>query len=455
MITYRILIIDDDDGHRQGMILMLQETGYRVDGAADARTAMQMIKNTAYDLVITDYRMQEIDGIQLIKMINDHDPLLKCIMVTAHSSVKSAVQAMHLGALDYIEKPFNTDTFKSIVARAVENSGRLLRKDGSPAVPGGYLHFGDIVGKSRPLKQVLKRVQDISDIDVPVLISGDSGTGKELFAQAIHKSSKRAGKPFVPVNTGAITRDLILSELFGHEKGSFTGALERKKGKFEEADGGTLFLDEISSMGEPVQIALLRVLESGQITRVGGSGEIPVDVRIIAATNMNLHDLISARKFREDLYYRLNVYNIDLPPLRERNDDIMLIARYYLQKFNTEYNRNVNDFSEEAQQVFLNYPWPGNIRELRNVVLRSMIEAKDTIRKKDLPPMMLKSGSTGNEIRFPAGTPLPDIERATIVETLIMARGNKLKTAGLLGLSRRSLYNKIEEYNIEEHEYKK
>ncbi len=455
MITYRILIIDDDDGHRQGMILMLQETGYRVDGAADARTAMQMIKNTAYDLVITDYRMQEIDGIQLIKMINDYDPLLKCIMVTAHSSVKSAVQAMHLGALDYIEKPFNTDTFKSIVARAVENSGRLLRKDGSPAVPGGYLHFGDIVGKSRPLKQVLKRVQDISDIDVPVLISGDSGTGKELFAQAIHKSSKRAGKPFVPVNTGAITRDLILSELFGHEKGSFTGALERKKGKFEEADGGTLFLDEISSMSEPVQIALLRVLESGLITRVGGSGEIPVDVRIIAATNMNLHDLISARKFREDLYYRLNVYNIDLPPLRERNDDIMLIARYYLQKFNAEYNRNVKDFSEEAEQVFLNYPWPGNIRELRNVVLRSMIEAKDTIRKKDLPLMMLKSGSTGKEIRFPAGTSLPDIERATIIETLIMARGNKLKTAGLLGLSRRSLYNKIEEYNIEEHEYKK
>jgi two-component system response regulator HydG len=375
-------------------------------------------------------------------------------MVTGYSSVEHAVEAMHLGALDYIPKPVNPVKLKEVIARALSAPGMSSNAKANKSIPDRYIHFDEIIGKSKPLKQILKRVQEISDIDVPVLISGESGTGKELFARAIHKSSARKENSFVAVNTGAISKDLILSELFGHEKGSFTGAVDRKQGKFEEADGGTLFLDEISSMSESVQIALLRVLESRVITRVGGSGEIPVDVRIIAATNRDLTRMIAEERFRDDLYYRLNVYNIELPPLRDREEDIMLIARSYLAKFNKEYNRNVKDFDQTALNIMQSYTWPGNIRELRNVVLRSMIESKDLIRKKNLPRLIQKGGQPGQEIRFPAGTPLPEIERASIIETLKLVRGNKLKAAEMLGLSRRSLYNKLEEYEIEEHEYK-
>lgn len=454
MTKQRLLIIDDDDIHREGMVILLQDEGYRVDEADDARSAMRMIENTTYDLVITDYKMQEIDGMQLLKMINDFDPLLKVIMVTGYSSIEDAVKAIHLGAIDYIAKPVNPAKLKEIVSRAISVAGGSDRAPQTAAIPDRYIHFDEIIGKSRSLKNVLKRVREIADIDVPVLISGESGTGKELIARAIHRSSGRKDNAFVAVNTGAISKDLILSELFGHEKGSFTGAHDRKKGKFEEAHGGTLFLDEISTMQESVQIALLRVLESNVITRVGGSGEIPVDVRVIAATNTDLNSLISEGTFRDDLYYRLNVYNIDLPPLRERGEDILIIAHYYLEKFNREYNKKISGFEEEAEKLLLSYPWPGNIRELRNVVIRSMIESKNAVRKKDLPIMVQRGLQPGQEIRFPAGTPLPDIERASIIETLKLARGNKLKAAEILGLSRRSLYNKIEDYDIKEHEYK-
>jgi len=454
MIEQRLLVIDDDDAHREGMVLLLQDEGYSVHEADNARSAMQMIESSNYDLIVTDYKMQEIDGMQLLKMINDYDPLLKVIMVTGYSSIEHAVEAVHLGALDYIPKPVNPVKLKEVIARALAKPGISSGEQEKGSVPDRYIHFDEIIGKSKPLKQIIKRIQEISDIDVPVLVSGESGTGKELFARAIHKSSSRGRNNFVAVNTGAIAKDLILSELFGHEKGSFTGAVDRKHGKFEEAHGGTLFLDEISTMSEAVQIALLRVLESRVITRVGGSGEIAVDVRIIAATNRDLTRMIAEEKFRDDLYYRLNVYNIELPPLRDRGEDIMLIARSYLDKFNKEYNRNVKDIDENAEKIMQSYTWPGNIRELRNVVLRSMIDSKDLIRKKNLPEIMQKGGQPGQEIRFPAGTPLPEIERASIIETLKLSRGNKLKAADMLGLSRRSLYNKLEEYSIEENEYK-
>ena len=285
------------------------------------------------------------------------------------------------------------------------------------------------------------------------MIYGESGTGKELVARALHNASSRKSGPFIAVNTGAIARDLISSELFGHEKGAFTGATDSKKGKFEEADGGTLFLDEISSMSEQVQIALLRVLETNQIERLGSNRTIPVNVRIVAATNVNLEDLIGEGKFREDLYYRLNVYNIELPPLRERQEDIPLIVDYYIDRFNRQYGKRIAGVDEEAMRCLSEYTWPGNIRELRNLVLRSMISAREVIKKKDLPEAVAKGTKPGQEIRIQAGTPLPDIERMSIIKTLQMARGNKLKAAEMLGISRRSLYNKLEEYNIDEEEY--
>jgi two-component system response regulator HydG len=442
----RLLVIDDDDAHREGMALLLEDEGYLVDQAEGAERAMELIRRHAYDLVITDYKMQKIDGMELLKMINDYDPLLKVIMVTGYGSIEHAVQALHLGALDYMPKPIDPVKLKDVVRRALKSQGwKYPPKTDIP------LFFGEIVGQSKPIKQVAQRIRKIANIDVPVLISGESGTGKELVARAIHNASYRKDKPFVAFNTGAIARDLIISELFGHEKGAFTGASEQRKGKFEEADGGTLFLDEISTMSESTQIALLRVLETGQIERVGSARSINVNVRIVAATNVDLQELIKQKKFREDLYYRLNVYGIDLPPLRERRSDIPLLASYFMQEFNKKYKTNVETIDPKTLEILQNYQWPGNIRELRNVIVHAMIQAKEKILPKDLPPFVLQPAA--EEIRLKAGTPLPDIERVSIVQTLRMVGGNKVKAANLLGISRKSLYNKIEEYNIKDEEY--
>lgn len=450
----RLLVIDDDRAHREGMVLLLEDEGYKVDQADGAEPAMLLIGQKDYDLIITDYKMQNIDGMELLKMINDYDPLLTVIMVTGYSSVEQAVQAIHLGALDYIPKPVDPVKLKEIVKRAVSSRVDRETKEKKSAVPSRYIHFDKIIGKSRKIHSVITKINEIANVDIPVLIYGESGTGKELVARAVHMASDRREKPFVAVNTGAIPKDLISSDLFGHEKGAFTGAIDSKKGKFEEADGGTLFLDEISSMSEQVQIALLRVLESHQIERVGRNQLIPVDVRIVAATNENLESLVEKGRFREDLYYRLNVFNVELPPLRERKEDIEIITRHYIEQFNGELKRKIRGIEAPALELLNNYPWPGNVRELRNIILRAMVSAKEIIRTKDLPPVVKQKIQPGEEIRIPAGTSLTDIERITIIKTLKMARGNKLKAAELLGISRRSLYNKIEEYHIKDEEFR-
>lgn len=445
----RLLVIDDDQNHREGLVLLLQAYNYHVDEADGANSAMELVKKNSYDLVLTDFKMQEIDGMELLKMINDYDPLLKVIMITGFSSIEHAVQAVHLGAVDYIPKPVDPVKLQEIISRILKN--RELSRNKS--VPERYIHFDEIIGKSRPIKNVVKKINEIAKIEVPVLVYGESGTGKELVARAIHKASDRKNEAFIAINTGAIPKDLISSELFGHVKGAFTGAIDHKKGKFEEANGGTLFLDEISSMSSQVQISLLRVLENHKIDRVGGAREIDVDVRIVAATNENMEDSIAEGKFREDLYYRLNVYSIELPPLRERIEDIPLICNYFLEKFNTEYNKEVEEIDDEAMDILQKYSWPGNIRELRNILLRALIAANKVIKKKDLPESIRKGSLPGHEIRFPAGTPLPDIERESIIKTLKMAKGNKLKAAEILGISRRSLYNKLEDYKINDEEF--
>ena len=454
MSTVRILVIDDDQAHREGMVLLLEDEGYQVDEADGAEPAMELINQHQYNLIITDYKMQNIDGMELLKMINDHDPLLKVIMVTGYSSIEHAVEAIHLGALDYIPKPVDPVKLKKVVSRAISvPSLDHESSQGAGRIPAKYIHFDEIIGKSRPIKNVVKKISQVANIDVPVLVFGESGTGKELVARAIHSASNRIEHPFVAVNTGAISKELIISELFGHEKGAFTGAVLSKKGKFEEADNGTLFLDEISTMSEQVQIALLRVLENQQIERVGSNRTIPVNVRVVAATNENLESLISEGKFREDLYYRLNVYYIELPPLRERKEDILLIADYFIERFNAEFGKNINSIDDDAAEILESYLWLGNVRELRNIVLRAMVSAKDSIKKKDLPESLIKGIGKGEEIRFQAGTSLPDIERVSIIKTLRMAKGNKLKAAEMLGISRRSLYNKLEDYDIKDEEF--
>lgn len=445
----KILVIDDDKNHREGLVLLLQAHKYNVDQADGAAAAMRLIHARSYDLVITDFKMQETDGMELIKLINDYDPLQKVIMVTGFSSIEHAVEAIHLGAIDYIAKPVDPHKLKQTITNLLEKPG--IEKQNN--VPDRYVHFGEIIGKSRGIKNVIKKINDIANIDVPVLIYGESGTGKELIANAIHNASARIKNPFVAVNTGSIPKDLISSELFGHEKGAFTGAVEKKKGKFEEAEKGTLFLDEIGSMSEQVQISLLRVLENNKIDRVGGAREIDIDVRIVAATNVKMEDLVEEGSFREDLYYRLNVYNIELPPLRERREDIPLLCTYFIDKFNKEYGKEINGIDDEALEVLQAHGWPGNIRELRNVLIRSMISAKSNIGRKDLPDSLKKGVLPGQEIRFPAGTPLPEIERKSIIKTLQLSKGNKLKAAEMLGISRRSLYNKLEDYDIKDEEF--
>ncbi len=450
----RILIIDDDATHREGMAILLEDESYSVDQAEGAETAMKLIREHRYDLVITDYKMQKIDGMELLKMINDFNPLLPVIMVTGYSSIEHAVEAIHLGALDYIPKPVDPAKLKNVVRRVLRSrAAEETSGTEQPSVPERYIHFGEIIGKSKAIKTIVRNINEIASIDVPVLISGESGSGKELVARALHKASARADKPFVAINTGAIPKDLINSELFGHEKGSFTGAIDSKKGKFEEADGGTLFLDEISSMSEAVQIALLRVLENGQIERVGGNRSIPVNVRIVAATNVKMATLLESGRFRQDLFYRLNVYNLELPPLRERQEDIPVLAGYFLERFSEEFHKQVSGIEEDAMELLRTYAWPGNVRELRNMILRSVIAAKGNVRKKDLPEIIRSRMQRGQEFTLKAGTPLPEVERVTIIKTLQMARGNKLKAAGLLGISRRSLYNKLEEYQISDEEF--
>jgi DNA-binding NtrC family response regulator len=449
----KILVIDDDDAHRTAMVVMLEDEDYHVGEAASAEEALDLLNNHAYDLIITDYKMHKIDGMELLKIITDRNPLQRVIMVTGYGSIEHAVEAIHTGALNYIPKPVDPKKLKDAIKTALEVAPAKDKKISRPdKKPAASIHFDEIIGKGKQIKQVLKKVREIADIDVPVLVTGESGTGKELVARAIHQASKRSDKPFIAVNTGAIAKDLIISELFGHEKGSFTGAVDQKKGKFEEANGGTLFLDEISTMNESVQIALLRVLENHTIDRVGGKREIPVNVRIVAATNEKLEDCIAAGTFREDLYYRLNVYLIELPPLRERKEDISLLSEHFIHHFNQEYDRHIKGISPEAMSLLKDYGWRGNVRELRNVILRAMISARDDIKENDLPLNTIKGTMPGEEIRFHAGTSLPEIEKESIIKTMKKVKGNKAKAAELLGISRRSLYNKIAEYEIDDSE---
>jgi two-component system response regulator HydG len=450
-----LLVIDDDEAHRSGMVIMLEDEGYLVEQADSGEAALQLLDKKTFDLVITDFKMHEIDGMELLKIINDRDPLQKVIMVTGFSSIEQAVQAIHLGAIDYIPKPLEPKKFKSIIQKAFYRDEGELKHPGEIQVgsEGKHTFFGEIVGKSKAIKEVVSNIRRVAAVDIPVLVTGESGTGKELVALAIHNASPRNKNPFIAVNTGAVSKDLILSELFGHEKGAFTGAVEQKKGKFEEANQGTLFLDEISTMSSEVQVALLRVLENGAIDRVGGKGTIPVDVRIVAATNEDLSVCIKQGRFREDLFYRLNVFALELPSLRERKEDIPLLIAYFIEKFNQQYNLDIPGIEADALEILLGYPWPGNIRELRNIILRAMISCRGMIGKKSLPQNIVKRYPETGKILISPGTPLPDIERESIVQTLKKVRGNKQKAAELLKISRRSLYNKLEEYHINDEEY--
>ncbi len=446
----RILIVDDDENHRIGMMTLLEEEGFDVAGAANGREGIELLEKGAYDLVVTDYRMNEMDGMNFLKHLKAHYPAVKVIMVTGYGSIEHAVEAMQEGAINYITKPVKPQKLIESIKTVIEESVATDETELETTLNKFY-HFHKLVGQSKPMQQVYAKIREVAEADIPVLILGESGTGKELVARAIHELSLRKNGPFVAVNTGAIPGELIASELFGHLKGAFTGAIADKKGKFEEAHQGTLFLDEIGTMSLPVQISLLRVLETQVIERVGSNRPIQVNVRILAATNENLQELIASGKFREDLYYRLNVFTIELPPLRERSADIPYLAHYYREMFNIQLKRKVKDFEPEVLKTLQNYAWPGNIREFRNVILRSMLAAQKAtvIKLRHLPKEIRKPSLGKGSIVIQPGTSLAEVEKKMIIETLKAVGGNKLQAANVLGISRRSLYNKLEEYRID------
>ncbi len=442
-ISIRILIVDDEDVVRDSLGNWFREEGYTVDAAASGKEALEKLAEAEWDIFLIDIKMPGMDGIELQKKIKEVHPEATLIIMTAYASVETAVEAMKQGAYDYIMKPFDPDDLAHLVRNAAERKhlvteNILLRQkiDESNA-------FHGIIGKSAAMKNVLEQVSIVSQSDTTVLIRGESGTGKELIARAIHTGSLRRYMPIIVVNCGALSEGMLESELFGHEKGAFTGAHYRRKGKFEMSDGGTLFLDEAGDISLKTQVDLLRVLEEKKIYRVGGNALIPVDFRLIAATNKNLEAMVTEEKFREDLYYRLNVFSIAIPPLRERKDDIPPLLEHALKKYTHAMNKPVQGISRDAQDILLNHDWPGNVRELQNAMERAVLVCKTPFIQPGDLPLRVNSGT-----ELPAGNSLSDVEHQHLKKVLDETKWNITQAAHILEIDRVTLYNKIKKYGL-------
>ncbi|MBN2255146.1 MAG: sigma-54-dependent Fis family transcriptional regulator [Deltaproteobacteria bacterium] len=442
-----ILVVDDDHVHRTMLRTLLSGWGYNVTESDDGDTAIEKVKEQPFDLILMDIRMIRVSGIEALEIIRDINPSIPIILMTAYASVETAVEGLKKGAYDYLTKPLDFDELHLAIERAMDHTrlreeNRLLR-----ANLGTRFDRRNIVGRSASMEKLLEMVSQVSEADATVLITGESGTGKELIAGAIHFNSPRKDRPFIKINCAAITETLLESEIFGHEKGSFTGADRRKEGKFLQADGGSLFLDEVGEMSLAMQVKLLRVLQDKEITRVGGDDVITVDVRVIAATNKNLLEEVSAGRFREDLFYRLNVITLHVPPLRERREDIPLLAQHFLTTFAEKNRKEIKGFTPRAMDRMLRYEWPGNIRELMNVIERSVVLSRaEYLDDSSLPLDETHEPAEGDVL---SGTlPLEEVEKATIVKTLEATGGNKSEAARRLGITRRTLHQKLRKYGM-------
>lgn len=445
-----ILIVDDEKTICETLAQVLSEEGYETETANNGREALEKVQESNFEVVITDLKMPELGGIELLEKIKLISPETSVIIITAYGSMESAIEALRLGAYDYIVKPLDFEDVTLRIKRLLQHrelvrENKLLRE----AVWEKY-NFSNIIGESPPMKRVFRMIQKVAQTKGNVLITGKSGTGKELVARAIHYNSPRKGKPFVAINCGAIVDTLMESELFGHKKGAFTGAVQDKEGYFKAADGGTLFLDEVGEIPLHLQVKLLRAIETGEILPVGSSEPVKVDVRLIAATNRNLAEEVEKGNFREDLFYRLNVIEIKLPPLSERREDIPLLVNHFIQKYNRELNRHIQGVDNETMKVLLNYEWKGGIRELENVLERAIILADgNVITRKDLPPNLVKDVSYLRETPTTLKLALAQFEKNHILKVLKETGGNKVHAAQLLGIGLSSLYRKLDEYNIE------
>lgn len=450
-----VLVVEDDELNRNNLKEMLESWGYVVTACADGKEAMDVYFKDYFDVVVTDLRMPHMDGLELLKVIKDTSSDQIVIVVTGYGSIQTAVDAMKMGAFDFITKPLKEDLVKITLSRAVSyaqlKEENILLRDSLRE----KFDFGKLIGYSEPMKRVFEKIQKVALTDSTVLVQGESGTGKELVARAIHYNSDRKNKPLVTVNCAAIPQDLLESELFGHEKGAFTGAIRSRPGRFEIADGGTIFLDEIGDMNPALQVKILRVLQEKQFERIGGIKTINVDVRIIAATNQDLAELVRQKRFREDLYYRINVIPIHLPPLRERGTDIAILANHFLKKFNQQKKKNVKQIEPRAMEALMSYPWPGNVRELENLI-EMLVVMKETgnITLEDLPEKFhtsITERPTKKDFSIPddgidLNKMVQEYEKALILEALEKCKGVKNKAAKLLNIKRTTLVEKIKRF---------
>ena len=447
-----VLVVDDDSAHRTMLRTLLTGWGYTIFEADDGSTAIEKAQDQAFDLILMDIRMIKVSGIEALHEIKAFNPSIPVIIMTAYSSVETAVEALKSGAYDYLTKPLDFDELRLAMERAMDHrqlkeENRLLRES-----LGSHFDRQNIIGRSPAMVTLLETVAQVASSEATVLIMGDSGTGKEMIAGAIHYNSPRKEGAFVKINCAAITETLLESELFGHEKGAFTGAHRRKEGRFRLAHGGSIFLDEISEMSLSMQVKVLRVLQEREITRVGGEEVIQADVRVIAATNKDLLEEIQAGRFREDLFYRLNVVTLNVPALKDRKQDIPLLAQHFLTTFCEKNKKEIKGITPQAMDRMLKHDWPGNVRELMNAVERGVVlstsEYLDERELPFLPKDVILEKEAQSEVAIPADLPLEEVEKASILKTLELAGGNKSEASRRLGITRRTLHKKLKKYGV-------
>ncbi len=451
--SIRVLIVDNDSSHAQAMKETLDRVGYNCTLATSGPEGKKKIESDAFDVIVTDLVMNEVDGMQILTAARESLPDCQVIVVTGHASVPKAVEAMQQGAFNFLEKPLNLDRLRAVTEKAADAVRLLLANANLQQRLDHKFGFEGFVYSSEQMEKVIERVRRVAATDATVLISGATGTGKELIAQALHQNSKRKKKPFVALNCAALSEHLLESELFGHVRGSFTDAAADRVGRFEYAHGGTLFLDEVGDMPMPTQIKLLRVLENGEITRIGENKPMQVNVRILSATNRNLEDLVEDGTFRRDLYHRLKVVTVELPPLKDRRDDIIPLIDHFRKIFAKKHSKTVKGLTNDASRLLFDYEWPGNVRQLRNFVESMVVvDADGTLDTDDLPteldPSELRDTPPADGPSGLIGRSMDEIERWAIEQTLKLAGGNREETSRILGIGARTLYRKLKEYDI-------
>jgi two-component system, NtrC family, response regulator HydG len=449
-MSQTILVVDDDESNRVTLERLLRREGFAVHHASSGREAIDLLRSRAIDLVLTDLKMPGMSGLDLLRAVRAIDPDVEVVVMTAYGTVETAVEAMKDGAYDFVSKPLKRIELTTTVRKALEKRGlqienRHLREQ------LGAIGRGDLVGRSDVMRALLDEVEQVAPSDATVLLAGESGTGKGRVAQLLHRMSRRRAQRFITVNCAALPESLLESELFGYEKGAFTGAVARKEGRFDLARGGTLFLDEVTEMSPSVQVKLLRVLQDGEYERVGGTETLRADVRVVAATNRPLEAAVEAGTLRQDLFYRLNVIRLDMPPLRERDGDVPLLAQHFLTTYAAKNGKDVQGFEPEALEALGAWTWPGNVRELENAIERAVVLCREArVGLQDLPPAVRQGRGGRAFLSFEVGTPLKVVERRMIEATLRQAGGDKNLAASLLGITARTIYRREAEWAAED-----